>query len=275
MTWPLLLMSIAGIILAVRNDRRALTLLLASIGFLAILIPVRFGRIHYLMPVALPLMLFVAYACIWAMKRTASIRVPVLGIALVGVGMLLLQNIDLAHAMVRDSRYAAALWMDEHVYPGDHVLHFGATLNLPPMGGDIEGIHVDRRAEARPALVRGLADFVVVVPDDTNEERRRVRWREGRHSVHSDYMRPEDFDALADGSLGYRLVAKFQTPRLMPWLPRPFLSYSSVNPPVHIFAREDRAAGMPRLEPWWTAPHYPTPRASYEPMPVSAAGVMP
>jgi hypothetical protein len=80
-------------------------------------------------------------------------------------------------------------------------------------------------------------------------------------------MLPDDFEDLVNGSLGYRLVARFQTPRLMPWLPRPFLSYSTVNPPVQIFARADLAAGMPALEPWRTAPHYPRPRSSYEPMP--------
>jgi hypothetical protein len=130
---------------------------------------------------------------------------------------------------------------------------------------------VDYRNDAHPMLLSGIADFIIVMPDDTNEDRRRVAWRQGRHSVHSDYMRAEDFDALVNGSLGYRLVAQFQTPRLMPWLRRPFLSYPSVNPPIQIFAREDRAGDLPRLEPWWTAPHYPEPRESYEPMPVAAA----
>jgi hypothetical protein len=51
----------------------------------------------------------------------------------------------------------------------------------------------------------------------------------------------------------------------MPWLPRPFLSYSTVNPPVQIFVRDDRAGSAPRLQAWLTAPHYPKPRKSYEP----------
>ena len=83
--------------------------------------------------------------------------------------------------------------------------------------------------------------------------------------MYSDYLPGEVFHALADGSLGYRLVGKFQSPRLMPWLPRPFLSYSTVNIPVQIFARADRAGNAPPLEPWLTAPHYPKPRKAYEP----------
>jgi hypothetical protein len=52
-------------------------------------------------------------------------------------------------------------------------------------------------------------------------------------------------------------VAQFQTPRLIPWIDRPFLSYATVNPPIQLYARLDRAGDMPALTAWQTAPHYP------------------
>jgi hypothetical protein len=64
--------------------------------------------------------------------------------------------------------------------------------------------------------------------------------------------------ALTSGALGYRLVAQFQTPRLLPWAYRPPLSYAVANPPVQIFAREDRAQALPALTAWQSAPHNPS-----------------
>jgi hypothetical protein len=94
------------------------------------------------------------------------------------------------------------------------------------------------------------------VPQDFNSDRMRIEWRGGPDSVISP-LHADDYDNLNDGSIGYVLVAQFQTSRLVPWIDRPFLSYAVVNPPVQIYARQDRAGSMPRLEPWRTAPHYP------------------
>ena len=49
-----LIASGAGIILAIRRDRLSLLLVLSSVGFFIMLLPVRFSRVHYLLAVALP-----------------------------------------------------------------------------------------------------------------------------------------------------------------------------------------------------------------------------
>jgi hypothetical protein len=53
---------------------------------------------------------------------------------------------------------------------------------------------------------------------------------------------PEVYQALLDGSAGYRLAAHFPTPTLLPSaLARPRLDYPAVSPPVRIFERESAA----------------------------------
>lgn len=257
MSWPLLIVAGLGILLAVRRDRLALAMVLSSIGFYLMLLPVRFSRLHYLLAVALPLNLFAAYAFSRALEQRRAIRAGAM-VALVGLtGYLLLQTADLTHAMVYDARYAAGKWLRESVEPGDRVMYFGAPLKLPPLRADVEAVRVDYRREVVPAVNEVKPEFIIVMPEDTNEERLRVEWRWGPHSVYNDYITNADYTRLVDGSLGYRLVARFQTPRLFPWLYRPFLSYPTVNPPIHIYARSDRAHDAQTIEPWRTAPHYP------------------
>lgn len=272
MSWPVLLLSLAGVVLAARRMPRTLLLLLSSLGMMAILLPVRFSRLHYLLPVAVPLTLFAGYAVSVGWQHGRRMRVVTLAAAIVAAGYLLLLSIDLSHAMMRDSRYAAGDWLEKNTRAGDRLMHFGASMSTPRLGADVKTIMVEYRADAEPAVATQRPEFILIVTDDTNEDRRRIDWRQGIHSIHSDYLPKRLFTALADGSAGYRLVAQFQSPRLMPWLPRPFLSYPTVNPPIHIFVREDRAGTAPRLKPWLTAPHYPKPRRIYEPGLPTTAG---
>jgi hypothetical protein len=159
--------------------------------------------------------------------------------------------------MLADSRYAASSWLAEHNRPGDSLLYFGPGMTVPELRSDITTLAVTRRREALSTIVEKQPDYILVMPMDFNENRHRVEWRYGPHSVYSDYVPADVFAKLADGSIGYRLVAQFQSPRLFSWLNRPFLSYATVNPPIQIFAREDREQGAQQLKPWLEAPYYP------------------
>jgi hypothetical protein len=255
MSWPLFLCAVAGIIIAARRDRRSLVLLLSSLGFFLMLIPVGMSRVHYLLAVALPLNYFAAYAIDRAMELR-PVRIPAAAFAAFIVGVLALQTADLTWEMLHDSRYAAGTWLDAHTRAGDRVLHFGFASKLPRLKREVESIRIIYQREALDALMQKRPEYVLVIPQDITEDRKRVEWRQGPPSVITPTT-AELVEQLANGSLDYRLVARFQEPRLLPWLDRPFLSYPTVNPPVHIFARADRAAGMPVLEPWHSAPHYP------------------
>jgi hypothetical protein len=135
-------------------------------------------------------------------------------------------------------------------------MHFGFASKMPRLRTEVGQIRINLQSEALPSILAERPEFVVIVPQDINENRHRLEWRRGLNSVIAP-LNTELFAQLVDESLGYRLVAKFQTPRLLPWLNRPFLSYPTVNPPVQIFARADRAAGLAKLEAWYDAPHYP------------------
>jgi hypothetical protein len=257
LSWPGLVLAVLGITLAVRRDRASLTLALSSLGFFILVLLARFTRPHYLLPVALPLTLFVGYALARGLRASRPVRLVTGLAACATLGYLLLATVDLTHDMLRDSRYEAGAWLNQQTRPTDRVLFFDPPLRLPPLPAHVQVTQVFHRAEARATVVATRPDFIIVNPDDTNEESQHVEWKFGSHSVYSDYVPADLFRSLVDESIGYRLVAKFQSPRLMPWLDRPFLSYPSVNPPFHVFGRVDRFSDWPRLEPWETAPHNP------------------
>jgi hypothetical protein len=244
----------AGLALAAWRDRRALVLALSSAGMFLVLMPVGMSRIHYLLPVALPLCAFAGFA-FSALRARAPRGVAAL-LALGLLGWHSLRTLDLIHAMRNDSRYAASAWLDAHARPGDAVLYFGAPYKNPFLRAEVASLGVDPRELGRERLATRPA-FVITQPEDTNQKRERVEWRRGPLSVRNDYVAEDVWRDLTRGALGYRLVAQFQTPRLLPFAYRPALPYASVNPPVQIFAREDRAAGEPALPAWEEAPHNP------------------
>jgi 4-amino-4-deoxy-L-arabinose transferase-like glycosyltransferase len=256
MSWPLLLVAAVGALLALWKDRLPLALLLSSAGFFLMLLTVGMSRVHYSLPIALPLTAFAGYAISQAIKAGGGVRLGGLTAAAGITGLLLLQTIDLTHDMLRDSRYEAGDWLDHYTRPGDRVMHFGFAAKMPRLRAEVGQIRINLQSEALPSILADRPEFVVIVPQDINENRHRIEWRRGLNSAIAP-LNPELFAQLVDESLGYRLVAKFQTPRLLPWLNRPFLSYPTVNPPVQIFARADRTAGLAKLEAWYDAPHYP------------------
>lgn len=257
LTWPLCLAALAGAVLLVRRNQRALPFLLAPVGYLLLLVPVRFTFIHYVMPLAIPLSVLAAYAIMAGWRAGKLFRLVAAVACVAGLGTLLLYTADLTYDMLRDSRYSASAWYKEHARPRDRILFFGAKHFQPHYEPSVELIKIEYSAEVLPAITQQRPEFITINPDNTTEKRWRVEWRKGRHSIYSEYVLPEVYAQLVRGELGYRLVAQFQSPRLLPWLDRPFLSYPGVNIPVQIFAREDRAVEFPAVTPWASAPHYP------------------
>lgn len=269
MSLPVLAAAGAGVILALRGDRRSALLLLSSLGFLAILVPVGFSRIHYLLPVALPLCPFAGLALSRGLRAPGRWQAAGLMLALGVPGYASLRSFDLVYAMTHDSHWPAAAWLAGHLRSGDHVAYFGAPMKNPALPAHVETLGIDRRNLGLPLLREERPEIVIVMPEDTDEERNRVEWRHGRFSVASRYVSDAVWIGLRDGSLGYRLVARFQAPRLLPWIYRPHLSYASVNPPIQIFVRKNLAADLPALSAWTTAPYNPPTWRINEPTPRS------
>lgn len=250
MTNPVLTAALLGVFMATLRDRQSLALLVPGISLLAtVILPVRYVEMRFLLPVAFVLACFAAYPLGGALlSRRAPLRVASVFLTLGMCATPLLYGIDLTYAMIRDSRYDAAEWLNIHLRPGDRVEFFGPHQKLPRLmvnvkvARAVEFKGTDRSVRYTPAQIQSMAadiaerspNFILVIPD---------------HSSSSEFpygttCPDELYDLLRDGSLGYRLAAQFETSPIFVWVQRPPLDYPAVNPAVHIFVRAVRHAGM-------------------------------
>jgi hypothetical protein len=241
MTLPGLLLSLVGVGWVLWRERLRAAFVLPAVTYLIVLFwQARSAQLRYIMPAALTLAFFAARAVTlaWGSPR-GPIRVGAAACAIFVLGLGLLRGVDLTHAMLTDSRYAAAEWLAERAREGDRAEFFGAAVVLPPIPA---GVTTARAAEFRGAIYKPRVDdaaaqeiiagwnarrpaFIITVPDHSSEP----------GMVHSATCPPQVFAALKAGSIGYRQAAYFQTPSLLPWVRRPLLDYPTVNPPIHIF----------------------------------------
>jgi hypothetical protein len=180
---------------------------------------------------------FAAHALVTLKQTRHKAFVPAL--VLLCVWRLVI-GVDLTYAQVRDTRYTAGRWLAAHAQSGDNVEYFGVKDTMPPMAASIKSRRIMGRERWAgefghgPAVLEYLAargpEFLVVIPD----------WTSPPGMERSADCPPEVFDALLEGRVGYRLVAYFPTPSLLPAaMRREPLDNPSVAPPVRIFARTD------------------------------------
>src|SRR4029453_2246259 len=136
MTWPGIAAAGVGLMLAARRDPASLSLGLSSVGFFLMLLPLRVARIHYLLPVALPMTAFAGYAFSHGLHAPRPLRVRTWAAPVAALGCPLVCPGGLPHDMIYASRYEAGKWLDQHTRSGDRLLHFGGSLTLPPLGED-------------------------------------------------------------------------------------------------------------------------------------------
>jgi 4-amino-4-deoxy-L-arabinose transferase-like glycosyltransferase len=238
---PVLVVSVAGWLLALRRSPRDLVLLLPLATLFLLLVPAGHVVLRYLLPLTLIIDAFAARAMVVARHRAPRLAWALL-LALL-VGWRLLVGVDLAHARLFETRDAASRWLATHARPGDRLEYFGAPEALPHLPAEIQSRRIAGRSDwvgeldHGPAVIRylqqGGPELVITVPD----------WTSAPDMEHSGDCPPELFAALLDGSAGYELVAHFPRPALLGTpLARPPLDNPSVSPPVRIFARGDVAA---------------------------------
>ena len=112
----------------------------------------------------------------------------------------------------------------------------GAAYGYVDMGGWVGGQNRwMSQAEPGRAILAHLAEsgpeYLLLIPD----------WTSAPGADHSGECPAAVRAALSGGSQGYRQVAVFSTPGLLPAALRPRLDHPSVSPPVTIFARDDVA----------------------------------
>ncbi len=255
LTWPGLLLGVAGLSWSVWREPRKALFALPAATYLAMLFwAARAGLLRYLIPPALILALFAARAVAagWDSRRR-EFRWALAALAVLAAGLGLLRGADLTAAMLDDSRYHAGHWFYQHAAPGDRLEHFGPSSTLPPLPpglaneraigyfGAVYRPRVDQ--EAAREVLDGWRErrprFVIVMPDHSS----------AHGAPHSATCPPQVYRALEDGSAGYRLAATFQAPALFPWARPPALDYPSVNPPIRIYQRVATAAPQRAPDP--------------------------
>ena len=241
----MLALAALGILFACVKDRLGLTLLVPAVSLLAFFtVPVRFVEMRYLMPVMVVIACYTAYAIdrMMAWRRAAA--------ALLVVSCLVpaLQAIDLTNFMWRDARYSAAAWLNANVTPGQQIGFFSVGNHLPRVRADLQYVRVDRFAGTRQNIHYSAADIQGMVQLLLEKNPRYLLVIPDQSAVpglpHGLTAPPELYRLLEDGTLGYRKVARFETPALFPALRRPDLVdyYDVVSPPVDIYTMESRTS---------------------------------
>ena len=238
-SFPVVLAALVGALVELRRAPRYLVLLLPLVVlFLVLTLPTGVVVARYDYPLTFMLDAFAAAALIW-FGRHVNRQAMVLLCGVV-IGWRALIAADLSYAQFHETRALAGEWLRAEAKPGDRVEFFGADGYMAPLPAEIRSRRIAGRTIWRkevghgPYLLQYLKHgdaprFIYISPD---------------HTVSPDGLErsadcpPEVYQALIDGSAGYRLAARFPTPRLFPsLLKRPPLDHPGISPPVQIFER--------------------------------------
>jgi hypothetical protein len=249
LSWPGLALGVTGVLWAALRERRQSVLALSAVGYLAILFwTARVAQLRYVLPAVFVLAVFAGRALAAAWQSTSRLaRGTVTALAVAAALTLMAWDVDLTHAMLRDSRYDAGAWIARTAHAGDTLEYFGSEHKHAPMPAwlasrrAIPFLGSMYRADTSEAAVRTIRHgwserrprFVELVPDYTSAP----------GAPYASSCPPAIYRGLEDGSLGYRLAVTFQTPALLPWAHRPPLDYPVVDPPIRLYERVTSPAG--------------------------------
>lgn len=222
---PVTALAVAGLVLAGFRARRLLLFALPALGLLAVILPVRFVLLRFIIPVAYILAFFAAYAAVEGARAAApAVRTAARFAFVATCAWSFLRVADLTWQMLSDTRYHTEAWLAERLEPGEVVGYIGTRSALPrlPAANPTVPVFGPERTDLTPRFV--------VVPLLT------YRNRDIRPAVAA---RMAPATAIAHGLPGYDRVRTFE-PRTL-FRTRPI---SSLNPLVVVFERRT-AAGAP------------------------------
>ncbi len=236
-------LAVAGLVLVIKfRESHVLLFLLPAVSYLAVLFTTaRVAQLRYLMPVAFSAAFLAARAATLDWGKRSQLGKLTSAFTILALASGLLQGADLTYAMLSDTRYAAARWLDQHLEPGDAIDYFGANQKLPPLPANVTtarpiefrgAIHKARTDESavREILAsweRRKPGYVLIIPDHSSAP----------GIEYPATCPPVIFEGLITGEFEYRLAAEFQPAPLFSWLYRPPLDYPTVSPAVRIFRR--------------------------------------
>lgn len=241
------LLALAGLLWVLRREPVKALFAVPAVTYFAVLFSsARVAQMRYVMPIAFTLAFFAARGVTLALespRRWLAAAFALLAAFSLALGLL--RGADLTHAMLRDSRYAAARWLAARAAPAARIEYFGPTQKLPPLARGvttsraIEYLGAVRKPRTGPEAVAEILagwkarrpNFIISMPDHSSPP----------GFADSATCPPAIADGLRQGRFGYRLAEKFETPALLPWVRRPALDYPTVNPPIRIYEPADAA----------------------------------
>lgn len=218
-----LVLGAAGLVQLARHSPIARFLCMGLAGYVVLTVmPVRHMQYRYAIFPAFVLAIFAGVACAKLLAAPIPLRrwagALLLATAVATEGF---RALDLTWQMVNDARKGASAWLSAQARPGDRLGFYGALHQLPALPSWLTAVQL--RDDSTGRLLReGEFRFVYVAPDyfsDPLHER-------------STFLPEETYAGLKDGTLGFRLAARFETPPLRTtWL----RYFPYVNPPVQVF----------------------------------------
>jgi len=234
--WPLFLLSVAGVLVAVMTPRlRPVTtwLLLPMLSYYFGLINViLYNYDRFVLPLCLLLALFGGLAIDVFLESSGRGRTwrTIAVTALFAYTLLYAGTVDVL--MIWDSRYAVEQWMQTHIGRTDLVAITGLREYLPRVD-DFDRVDIGTVAELqreRPAYVVLNADYA--------------------RAVEADSPWGQLISGLQHQTLGYRLAFRFRRSSPWPWLPGAhqdlvgardetivFSTLRNINPTIEVFQR--------------------------------------
>jgi 4-amino-4-deoxy-L-arabinose transferase-like glycosyltransferase len=219
--WPALVVGLAGLAISWRTVPATRWMAAALAGyFVLVLMPIEHMQYRYALAPAL--ILGISATGVVARVSHSRVVAGAFGLALLvpaGAG-----SAEVTHAMLTDARRPASRWLREHAAAGDVIGFFGRPHQLPLIPAGVRAQALHDGADPRERLLAVQPRWVVVAPDyfaDPGRER-------------SIFLPAQVYDGLRNGSLGWRLAARFESKGLLR-RPLPYLPY--VNPVVQVYER--------------------------------------
>lgn len=223
---PLFLLAALGGIAATWRKGRFTKLLIAMlVGYLLLVIaPIRHFQYRWAMFAVMTLILPAARLLSLGLETGGWKRVTARTVTVLAVVWLAVKAVDLKYQILFDARNAAGAWLADHLRPGDRVAYFGSVGQLPRIPAGVDVIRIETDSLSSTHVRDSGARYVLVIPDYSSP----------RDVERSLYLPLPTYEALQDGSLGYRRVARFDT---RPLLGRRMKYLPIINPPVQVFGK--------------------------------------
>jgi 4-amino-4-deoxy-L-arabinose transferase-like glycosyltransferase len=259
LSWPTLLLSLAGWLLALRRRPAwALLLLAAGAAYYAVSVRAMLSlSLRYLLPITV-LCAASAGLALGRLSADGPARTPRLLLAAAAVAWMFAYGWDVNRMMTGDGRYRAEAWLAASAPAGAAVEIYQRRTYLPRFPGHLQVHEIDyeqRDAEGfaarRPDLVvlssSGLSGVTVRYKQDwQDDDEASDGYSPAQRSAGGQVMnfsRDANTDflrRLEAGELGMEEAARFA---VSPWIPRPTIQ--SLNPEITIYRRRSEATNRP------------------------------